>query len=293
MKDLGARVAVAAVGIPVVLGLLYVGGWGLGVPLAVVAALGAGEVYRFADQRGVHPFGWMGMPVAAGMVLAAVARPDFAGMAPWVLGLVGGLAVGSLKLALVSRGPKGSPLGAVSVTVFGALYAGLPVAFIALLHAMPTTMDWGQLTPSPWMGLMVVALPLAATWIGDAAAYFAGTAWGKKKLFPSVSPAKSWVGAWAGTIAAAGAGVAWLPVARPFLPGVPVAGLAMAAAFGAVLGMAAIVGDLAESLLKREAGMKDSGSLFPGHGGVLDRLDALTFTLPTAYILLWIAEYFA
>jgi phosphatidate cytidylyltransferase len=227
------------------------------------------------------------------MVLAAVARPDFAAMAPWVLGLVGGLAVGSLKLALVSRGPKGSPLGAVSVTVFGAVYVGLPVAFIALLHAMPTRMDWGELTPSPWMGLMVVALPLAATWIGDAAAYFAGTAWGKKKLFPSVSPGKSWVGAWAGTLAAAAAGAGWLLVARPFLPGMPVAGVGLAAAIGAVLGMAAIMGDLAESLMKREAGMKDSGTLFPGHGGVLDRLDALIFTLPTAYILLWIAEYLA
>jgi phosphatidate cytidylyltransferase len=293
VKDLGARVAVAAVGIPAVLGLVYVGGWVLGVPLAVIAALGAGEVYRFAVTRGTRPFGWLGMPVAGALVLVAVARPEFSAMAPWALGLLGGLAVASLKLALVARGPQGSPLGTVSVTLFGAVYAGLPVAFIPLLHAMPTGLDWGDLRSSPWMGLMVVALPLAATWIGDAAAYFAGTAWGRKKLFPSVSPAKSWVGAWAGTLGAAAAGVIWLMVVRPYLPGLPVPGLAGAAVMGALLGIAAIVGDLAESLLKREAGMKDSGRLFPGHGGVLDRLDALVFTLPTAYILLRIAEYLA
>jgi phosphatidate cytidylyltransferase len=293
VKDLGARVAVAAVGIPAVLGLLYAGGWVLGVPLAVIAALGAGEVYRFAEARGVRAFGWMGMPAAGAVVLIAVARPDFPSMAPWVLGLMGALAVGSLKLALVWRGPKGSPLGAVSVTLFGALYAGLPTAFVVFLHAMPSRMDWGELRASPWMGLMVVALPLSATWIGDAAAYFAGSAWGKKKLFPSVSPGKSWVGAWAGTAGAAAAGAGWLLVARPFLPGLPVSGVGVAAGMGAILGVAAIMGDLSESLLKREAGMKDSGHLFPGHGGVLDRLDALVFTIPTAYILLWIAETFA
>jgi len=293
VKDLGARVAVAVVGIPAVLGLLYVGGWILGVPLAVFAALGAGEVYRFSETKGVRPFGWMGMPVAAAVVLAAVARPDFSAMAPWVLGLLAGLVVGSLKLALVMRGPKGSPLGSVSVTLFGAVYGALPVAFAVLLHAMPTRLGWGELQPSPWMGLAVVALPLAATWIGDAAAYFAGSAWGKKKLFPSVSPGKSWVGAVAGTLGATAAAAGWYLVVRPVLPGLPVGGVVVAAAMGTVLGLAAIVGDLVESLLKREAGMKDSGRLLPGHGGVLDRLDALVFTLPTAYILLWVAEHFA
>jgi len=290
VKDLGPRLAVAAVGIPAVLGLLYVGGWVLGVPLALVAALGAGEVYRFAETRGVRPIGWMGMPVAAAVVLAAVARPDFPSMAPWVLGLLGGLVVGALKVALVVRGPQGSPLGSVSVTLFGAVYAGLPVAFAVLLQAMPTRLDWGGLSPAPWMGLMVVALPLAATWIGDAAAYLAGSAWGKRKLFPSVSPGKSWVGAWAGTLGATAAGAGWFLVVQPHLPGLPVPGVGVAAAMGAVLGLAAIMGDLVESLMKREAGMKDSGHLFPGHGGVLDRLDALVFTLPTAYVFLWVAE---
>jgi phosphatidate cytidylyltransferase len=129
---------------------------------------------------------------------------------------------------------------------------------------------------------LVVALPLAATWIGDAAAFFAGRAWGKGGLAPSISPNKSWTGAWAGLTGAGAAGLLWWAIARDVLPGQPL-GPVSAAAVGVFLGISAILGDLAESLLKREAGVKDSGTLFPGHGGVLDRLDALTFTLPMAY----------
>lgn len=286
MKDLGARVAVSVVGVPAVLAMLWAGGWALGVPLAAVAALGAGEIYRFAQQRGVGAFPWLGMPAAAGAVLAAVAFPGFGAAAPWLLGGALVLVGVALAAALGTRGPGEAPLGAVAVTLFGAIYAGLPCAFVVFLHALPARMGWGPPGPSSWVGLMVVTLPLAATWVGDAAAYFAGTAWGRKKLFPSVSPGKSWVGAWAGVGGAAAAAAGWWLLVSPRLPGVPVGGLAMASLVGAVLGVGAIVGDLAESLLKREAGLKDSGRLFPGHGGVLDRLDALTFTLPMAYAIL-------
>ena len=287
MKDLGARVAVAVVGIPAVLALLYEGGWILGVAMAVLAALGAGEVSRFAECRGVRPFGWLGMPGAAALVVAAVAFPDFASAAPWALGGLGGLTLLTLLAALWARSPGDAPLGAVSTTLFGAIYAALPMASLVLLHALPERLGWTAIRPSPWAGLMVVTLPLACTWVGDAAAYFAGTAWGKRKLFPSVSPNKSWVGAWAGVASAAAAAAGWLAVARGHLPGLPIEGFAGAAGVGACLGVGAIVGDLAESLLKREAGVKDSGRLFPGHGGILDRLDALSFTVPMAYAILY------
>jgi len=289
VKDLGARVAVAVVGIPAVLALLHEGGWVLGIPMAVLAALGAGEISRFAECRGVRPFSWLGMPAAAALVVAAVAFPDFASAAPWMLGGLGGLALVTLLAALWGRSTGDAPLGAVSVTLFGVIYAALPMASMVLLHALPERLGWTAIRPSPWAGLMVVTLPLACTWTGDAAAYFAGTAWGKRKLFPSVSPNKSWVGAWAGVTAAAAAGAGWLWVARDHLPGLPIQGFGAAALLGAVLGVGAIVGDLAESLFKREAGVKDSGRLFPGHGGILDRFDALSFTIPMAYgILYWL-----
>lgn len=293
MKDLGARVAVAAVGIPAVLALLYKGGWILGVPIALLAALGAGEVNRFAECRGVHPFSWLSMPAAAAVVAAAVVLPDFASFAPWVLAGLGGLTMVTLVTALVARRPGDAPLGSVSATLFGAVYAGLPMACIVLLQALPERLGWTAIRPSPWAGLMIVALPLASTWVGDAAALFAGTAWGKRKLFPTVSPNKSWVGAWAGVTSASAAGALWLAVARDHLPGLPIEDFGAAAGVGACLGLGAIVGDLAESLLKREAGVKDSGHIFPGHGGVMDRLDALTFTIPMAYAILCALEWLA
>lgn len=290
MKDLGARVAVAVVGIPAVLALLYQGGWILGAPLALFAALGAGEIFRFAECRGVRPLSWLGMPAAALVVVAAVSKPGFQEFAPWFLGGVAVLLPVTLTLVLWTRGPDGSPLGAVAVTLFGALYAGLPLAFLMLLHALPSRLGWGELHPARGMGLLVVLLPLASTWVGDAAAYFAGSAWGRRKLFPAVSPRKSWVGAGAGVLGAALGGLAWLWVTRGSLPGLPVESVGVAAALGAALGVGAIVGDLAESLLKREAGMKDSGRMLPGHGGALDRLDALAYTIPMAYALLSVLE---
>lgn len=290
MKDLGSRVAVAVVGIPAVVGLLYLGGWYLGAFLAVFAFLGAGEVYRLAETQGIRALSWLGMPVAAAVPLVSVGRTDYARAAPLLLGLLLGLGVAALTLALWVRGPKGRPLPAVSVTVAGAAYAGVPLAFAVLLHDLPARMAWGTVAGSPWLGTLVVALPLAATWVGDAAAYFFGTAWGRAKLFPSVSPKKSWVGAWAAVGGAALAGIAWYFACREALPGLPLDGWPAFAATGAVLGVGAILGDLAESLLKREAGMKDSGKLLRGHGGVLDRLDALTYTLPIAYVVLRVAE---
>ena len=123
------------------------------------------------------------------------------------------------------------------------------------------------------------------TWVTDTGAYFVGRSVGRHKLIPSVSPGKSVEGALGGLVLAIVA--AWL-YERTVL--VPVAHLAFvpgaALLFGAVVSAAAQVGDLAESLIKREAGVKDSSHVIPGHGGVLDRLDSLLFVLPTAYWLL-------
>jgi phosphatidate cytidylyltransferase len=131
-------------------------------------------------------------------------------------------------------------------------------------------------------GLAMVALParqvlavLALTWVADTAAYFVGMRWGRRKLAPSISPGKSWEGAaggflgvllYAALLRLAWGGIAWLPL--------------LAAA--AVLAVLSILGDLFESAAKRQADVKDSGSLLPGHGGILDRIDSATATLPIA-----------
>lgn len=286
MSELGKRWGVAGVGIPAVLGLGYLGGWFLAVPLAGFAAWATHESYRLARRKNIAPLGALGSTVAAAFVLLAAWRPSFTAFAPFALGLILVATSGALVAAIFSRGPARNPLAAVAITIFGAVYVGLSLAFMLLLHGLPAAHGWAGNPPASGSGLLVLALPLAATWVGDAAAFFAGTAWGRKKLAPTISPNKSWVGFWAELGGGAIASILWLVVAQPRLPGLQVGGFIGVAVIGAVLGLAAVAGDLAESLLKREAGVKDSGTFFPGHGGVLDRIDSLVFTVPTAYCFL-------
>jgi len=290
MSELTKRWAVAGVGVPIVVGLLYLGGWPIALVMAALAGLGAWECYRLADRSDVAALDGLGVASAAALVLLAAWRPTFSTFAAPALALIGVLTMASLVVAMRARGPARKPLEVVAITVFGTLYAGLSLAFVPLLREMPTLYVWVDPGSAAWGGVAVLALPLAATWIGDAVALFAGRAWGKGGLAPTISPKKSWVGVWAGLGGAAAAAVAWWAVAGILLPGQPVTSPLVAGAIGVVLGVGAILGDLAESLLKRGAGVKDSGAVFPGHGGVLDRLDALTFTLPAAYAALALLE---
>lgn len=290
MSELAKRWAVALVGIPTVIGLLYAGGWTLAIPLAALAAMGAHELFRIAEATGDRPFVALGGAAAAALVLLSEWRPRFDDLGPWAMGLLVGLMGLTVVGDVVARAPRQTPLEGAAVTSFGVLYVALPLGFVPMLHALPTELGWGATPPSRWVGFSVVALPLACAWIGDSVAFFAGTAWGGAKLAPAISPAKTWVGAWAGLAGSALAAVGWYLLAARPLPGLPLPGAWAAAGAGVLLGGAAQVGDLAESLLKRQAGVKDSGRLFPGHGGVLDRLDALTLTLPLSYAILLFAE---
>jgi phosphatidate cytidylyltransferase len=120
---------------------------------------------------------------------------------------------------------------------------------------------------------------LVLVWIADTAAYFVGRAWGRRKLAPSISPGKSWEGAIGGVVGAA----AYAIICANFIQGIARPAFLAAAV---LLAMVSIVGDLFESAAKRQAGVKDSGTLLPGHGGILDRIDSATAVLPLA-ALLW------
>jgi len=282
MGELAKRVAVAAVGIPLAVLLLYAGGWWLGIVLAFFAALGAVEVYRLAAARGVLAFTGIGAALAAAIVAFAAANelPAEAAMRQWAAVLVAMLA--SLLAALRWRGTQGRPLAAVAVTLFGAMFVGGCLSFAVHLRNFETGT---AVTSAAWAGTALVAWPLAVTWVGDSLAYFVGTRWGRHKLSPNVSPNKSVEGAVAGLAGSILTGLlfGWL-VFRSWL-GLPIGPVA-AGAGAALIAPAAQLGDLAESLLKRDAGVKDSGSLFPGHGGVLDRFDSLFFALPVAWFYL-------
>jgi len=274
---------VSIIGIPIVLGLLYSGNWVLGVPLSVLAAMGTQEVYRLAAHTGVDAFRLTGATGAAALVLAGTWQGTFAAFAPWALIVVGTVMLISLMLAVMNRGATGGPLGAVSVTMAGCLYCGFSLSFVPLTLMFPAAEGWGETTGAPWLGVAVIALPLAITWIGDAVAFFAGSKWGEHKLAPSISPNKTWLGSWSGLGATTLVGILWYFVTSPYLVGMPINSFLMAGLLGAVLGVSAQVGDLAISVFKREAGVKDTGTIFPGHGGILDRIDSIAFTVPISY----------
>lgn len=155
------------------------------------------------------------------------------------------------------------------------------VGFVVLV---PTALAMMHLrTMGPWILLGTMAV----VWVADIAAYFSGKACGRHKLAPAISPGKTWEGA-------AGAVVAVLIFGFGVLAGLgatPTAGLAMVAIALLAWTAVSIVGDLFESLLKRQAGLKDSGSILPGHGGILDRIDSLTSTLPLVALgTVWLAR---
>lgn len=269
------RVAVAAVGIPLALAAVYAGRWVLGALLTLIAVIAALEFGRMAARKEGHPIRLLTAGGAAGFILLATLFPAGgaagAGFAGWTVLLV----LVAATAAIWTRGVTGQPLLAISTTVFGAIYTGGLLAYGLFLRHLPGLQD-------PWHGTALLFAPVLLTWVSDTSAYFAGRQWGRRKLIPRVSPGKTVegsLGALVGSVIAAAAYATLLSRFATYRISLP-----EAIGFGLLVSISAQVGDLAESLLKRDAGFKDSGALLPGHGGALDRFDSLLFTLPIAYV---------
>jgi phosphatidate cytidylyltransferase len=276
MGELARRVLVALVAAPLAIGMVYAGELPLAIFLGAVGGAGAWELYRMARHGGVEAMDALGIPLAAAIPLLVHADRLSLLRSPAAIG--GVVFVALLGASIWARGVGGRPLESVAVTVFGALYAGGMIAFGYALRHHRFVIDAAA-------GTALVMFPVILTWASDIGAYFAGRAFGKAKLMPSVSPGKTRAGAWGAIVVTMGIAVAYnMYVLRPWSQ------LALAPwtalVFGLLVSLAAQVGDLAESLLKREAGVKDSSQLLPGHGGILDRLDSLYFVLPVAYLVL-------
>ncbi|HEX2167882.1 MAG TPA: phosphatidate cytidylyltransferase [Longimicrobiales bacterium] len=279
-SELTKRVAVAAVGVPLAIVILYIGGWVIALALAVLAAAGAAEFYRLARERGVRPFVVAGIVLAALPVLLTMVTPD-AEMWAWRAFVAAAIVIAAA--AIFRRGVAGAPLAVMAVTVFAAMFTGGTLLYAMLLRLMPVpgaSAEW-----QGWVGPALLAFPMTLTWMGDTFAYFGGRALGRRKLIPAVSPAKTVEGALTGVIGTTIVGALYAHFIFGAWLGVPV-GAGTGALIGLIVSPVAQIGDLAESLLKREAGVKDSGTLLPGHGGVLDRFDALFFSIPVTYWLL-------
>lgn len=277
--NLVRRVAFAALAIPLALIVIWYGGLPLVCLLALAGALGAGELFGLAERQGVKPARVLGIAAAAAvapLTYSAIAGENREQVhALWPFAAAAWLIL-VLTWALAARPSGDRPIEAVAVTVLAVAYcAGLPAFLIAIRH--------GHHPVRSWAGAWLVFYPLVVTWVCDTAAMFGGRIMGGPKLAPLVSPGKTRSGSLAGVVG----GLVVAPVfATLIFPRVGVTvGLGSLLVIAAVLGVVGQIGDLAESLFKREAGVKDSSHLIPGHGGVLDRLDSLYFVVPVAAVL--------
>ncbi len=261
---LGSRLIVAGWGIPLLLWMTYMGGWWTAI-LIVVLAMGAQEeYYRMQVVSGHRPLRIIGLICGIMIVLAWSTGINYLG---WVVALsvvmimIGGLFSKRVHADLIT-------------TIWGVLYPPL------LMGAFLFIRGWGStnslLNDGQWLAFCV----FGAIWTCDTAAYFGGKAFGKHKLAPNVSPNKTIEGFVFGFFGAVLLGLAfwWIGLVS----------LEMGLVIGTVAGTFGQVGDLVESSMKREAGVKDSGGLLPGHGGLLDRFDSLLTTAPVVAIYLLI-----
>jgi phosphatidate cytidylyltransferase len=259
------RLLTAAVGVPIVLAaLFFLPAVGFFLFMAVVLEGAAFEYVAIVRPRAPHaPLALLFLLVPlAGAGLAYALSPGRGG--PQALYLLAAFllaSVGIASLVLFARVPLEETIASLGILGFGTPYLALPLASICLLQQR-----------DPWL----VFLLMAIVWLGDTAAFYAGSRWGRHRMAPTISPKKSWEGAAAGFAISLAAAAVWsfcrLGRVDPGLLGV-----------AAVTAVAAQVGDLAESMIKRGSGIKDSGNLLPGHGGVLDRMDAMLFAAPVLF----------
>ena len=230
--------------------------------LVAMAGITAGEFYYMLRQDAKLPNEMLG-------IIAAMLYP----VSVFFLGLDGALYVSlALLLALIvwyvfwmrARVPD------VGVSFFGAAYCGMLLSGIIVVR---------EALPAPWGGVLVLGI-LLSVWANDSFAYLVGSKFGKHKLAPRTSPKKSWEGFFAGL---AGSAVFWCLMT--LVPGVTMS-IPQAILFGLASGLMGVLGDLAESRIKRNSGFKDSGTIMPGHGGLLDRCDSLFLVAVTSAILL-------
>jgi phosphatidate cytidylyltransferase len=254
-----SRILVAVVGLPVVLGLVYVGGWWMFAFVALVAAIAMHEYWLLARPlRPLAPAGYVGG-------ILALLGAELGGI-PWMVGGMLSTIVLAFGLKVISAARQAATV-AISGTLLGAAWIGLGLAFMIVLRDIPRD------------GRLLTFTVLLAVWAGDTFAYFGGRLFGRHRMAPATSPKKTWEGFVFGT--AATIFVAFIALYKQHYLTIP-----QSIELGVVIAIAAPLGDLFESLLKRDMDVKDSGRLLGGHGGMLDRADALLFAFPAAYFTL-------
>jgi phosphatidate cytidylyltransferase len=302
--NLPTRVLVAAIAIPIILWLTMEGGYLFFALVALISGLSLYEFYALAEHKGAFPLKTLGILAgfvvngafiyerlqvdvfrffeARGIHLSMFSQLQFLLVAQLVFLIV------VLLIELFRR--KGSPTLNLATTVLGVFIISLffgtlistrelfPYGFPVHRFFPASFADEGQLQTITRWGGYTVASVFATIWICDTAAYFVGVSIGKHKLFERVSPKKSWEGAIAGFVFAELTMIAARALVLDYLT------LGNALVLGGIVGIFGQLGDLVESRFKRDAGVKDSSSIIPGHGGVFDRFDSLVFVAPFVYL---------
>ncbi len=268
LKSLSKRLITAAIAIPIVLGISWYGGWAAFGGAVLILGLGIYELHTMFHKLGYRPLTLFSFSFGVALFLAALplAAPYRSLVVEAVISL---LVLGSLSWLLLTRHAPGTALMDWALTLVMSLYLAWPISYLLALRGMVVG------TGSPRFWWMVVVF--LGVWAFDSGAYFAGRFFGAHALAPAISPGKTWEGVVGGSLLALASVFVFTRFITP-----PIAWYHVVA-LGILISFAATIGDLAESLIKRQANVKDSGNFFRGHGGVLDRIDSLLFAIVVVY----------
>lgn len=294
------KALVSLIMLPIFLIICYWGGWALLLLLLATGMVGTGEYYSATFRKGHRPAVALGF-LAGAMILLVTefihggngqASAQITGVSPELMPADSGMREGALLAVIIflvgftllsqfANGPEQSAVNNTAITCFGVIYIPLMLSFMLRLRQcdLPAALNY-QGVGEFWHrcgGLLMVLIPV---WLCDTMAQTVGRAWGRHKLAPTISPGKTVEGAAAGLVSAViGALAMGTFLGLPWFHAIVLGGL---------IGLVGQLGDLGKSVLKRDLGIKDFGNIFGPHGGVLDRLDAPMFTMPLAYLYLWL-----
>lgn len=280
-SSLGRRLISALVLIPLILGLVWLNYWVVAVGLIAVAVICVRELYSAFIVGGFRPRMLVGATIVTLICGAAASIPLLAlPFSPFVPALL--LSVVVALSNEIRYHHQEAVLVSWALTFAGAVYVGMTLSHLTLIRAIaqPPLQQGLMFGPASEPGVAWFFFVLVVTWFQDSAAYFVGKRFGRHKMAPILSPKKTWEGAVGGVIGAVLGAVMCIP-----LLGLPIT-WPVAVVLGLVGAVAGPLGDLSESMIKRQIGIKDTGNAIPGHGGILDRVDSLMYIAPVLYYLI-------
>lgn len=272
MRNLVVRTLSGAGLTVVVVGAVLLSRWSFIALLQVILIGGMWEFYRLARREDTVPLRWFGLAggvaLLAGSTLFAYTWTEYSLLVCLLLFLFFMLLLPTMFICELYL-KRQRPAADIGVTMAGIFYVGMPLSMFLLLPLLLDGTDW-----NPWIILFYIFI----IWTNDICAYLVGMTLGRHRLFPRISPNKSWEGFFGGIVGAIGMGMlaAWVMGSDYLQWGI----------LAAIAAMSGVLGDLIESMFKRAAGVKDSGNILPGHGGWLDRFDALIFSVPFVFVFL-------